>query len=330
MKKLAVYSAVLALAVVMMPMFLGSAVKAGQSPAGNAAVQSPGVQTLESAQTKSDDETILTVLDYGETRTSTMAEYLPCAVAAEMPANFEAEALKAQAVAARTYAVYCTTHRKAKHPDADICTNSSCCLAYSDETKLRAAWGENYDDNMAKIRAAVSATDGQILCSDGAAILAAFHSSSAGKTESGAEIWSDVPYLKSVSSPETADDVPNYVSAVTVSADSFKESVLGVCPGCDLSGDASGWVGETDDDGSGRVRSVVIGGQAVSGTELRSAFSLRSTAFKLEYSGGDFTFTVTGYGHGLGMSQYGANVMARKGFTYEEILGHYYPDTVLE
>ncbi|MEG2104526.1 MAG: stage II sporulation protein D [Oscillospiraceae bacterium] len=277
----------------------------------------------------SDAETVFMVLDNGAVRETTMAEYLPCAIAAEMPASFEKEALKAQAVAARTYIVYCTLHENPKHPEASVCTQSGCCLAYSDQTKLRAAWGESYDKNMALMVAAVKDTDGQVLTFGDTPILASFHSSSSGKTESGSELWGDVPYLISVESPETELDVPDFVSSVEVSQGDFRETVLLLHPETKFSEDASSWLGKTELDDSGRVRDVTIGGVRCSGAELRKLFALRSTAFSLEYKDGVFLFTVRGYGHGLGMSQYGANVMAKNGFTFSEILLHYYPQTEL-
>lgn len=273
---------------------------------------------------RKDSETVFMVKNYDEITETTMADHLVMAVAAEMPVTFEFEALKAQAVAARTYIIYCTEHENPRHPDADVCCDSSCCLAYKDEKELRAAWGASYEDNMELIRSAVEATDGQVLCYGGETILAAFHSSSAGKTENGTELWGDVPYLTSVSSPESENDVPNFVTRVEVTVENFRETIAGINSAAVFEGDALGWLGDADIDDSGRVRSITVGGQTIPGTKMRSAFALRSTAFTLTYTDGIFVFTVTGYGHGLGMSQYGANVLARKGFAYNEILEHYY------
>ena len=274
-----------------------------------------------------DSEITFTVLDGEKTKDVTMADYLPYVLAAEVPATFSEEALKAQAVAARTYIVYCTKHTNPKHPQADICTESGCCMAYSDETELRGTWGDKFDENIAAIKSAVTDTDGQVMTYTGEPILASFHSSSAGKTENGSELWGDVPYLVSVNSPETETDVPNYVTTVEVSKDNFKETILLLKADANFSDDPSKWVTGNELDESGRVRSMTIGGIVLTGPEVRKLFALRSTAFKLEYKNGVFVFTVTGYGHGLGMSQYGANVMARNGFSYREILLHYYPET---
>lgn len=250
-----------------------------------------------------------------------MQEYLIGVVAAEMPATFPDEALKAQAVAARTYAMNCAAGEK--HGDAQVCADYKCCQAWQNDAALREKWGADYDMYLEKISAAVAATAGQYLSYDGEAVFAAFHSSSAGATEA-SSIWSARPYLISVSSPETEEDVPNFVSRVDCSELDFRDTLLSAHPEADFTGDASGWVGEISRDESGRVASVVLGGVSVAGTELRSLFSLRSTAFELEYDGG-FHFTVRGYGHGVGMSQYGAKVMAEDGADYRAILAHYYP-----
>jgi len=304
------------------------------APSNTESVQTQSPAPSESAAAKvyekiSDDKITFTVLFDGAVKEVTMAEYLPFALAAEVPANFSEEALKAQAVAARTYILYCTEHVNPKHPEADICTEAGCCMAYAEETELRGVWGEEYDKNMTTIKAAVTDTDGQVLTFEANPILASFHSSSAGKTEDGTELWGEVPYLVSVNSPETKNDVPDYVTNVEVTKENFRETVLLLKTDAVFSDNPSEWVSNTELDESGRVRNVTIGGAVLSGSEMRKLFALRSTAFVLEYKDGIFLFTVTGYGHGLGMSQYGANVMAKNGFDYKEILAHYYPQTEL-
>lgn len=259
--------------------------------------------------------------------TMDMQEYLVGVVAAEMPASFQDEALKAQAVAARTYAMYCALGQK--HGEAQVCTDYACCQAWQSDETLRQKWGGDYDAYNQKIRAAVEATAGQYLSYEGQPAFAAFHSSSAGATEDCGQVWNPSPYLISVSSPETAEDVPNYVSTVECTPLDFRDTLLYAHPEADFTGEESSWINEISLDGSGRVASLVLGGVSVKGTELRQLFRLRSTAFALEYTGESFRFTVTGYGHGVGMSQYGANVMAREGETYTNILAHYYPGTVL-
>lgn len=269
----------------------------------------------------------LRVLDGETVREMDMQDYLVGVVAAEMPADFAPEALKAQAVAARTYALYC--RNTSRHENADVCTDYRCCQAYFDDGALRQNWGADYAARREKIAGAVAATDGDVLCFEGQAIFAAFHSSSAGFTEDCGAIWSELPYLVSVWSPESAETVPGYVSTRSFSPLDFRDTLLSARPQADFSGPPESWLGELTRDKSGRVESFTLGGERFSGVELRTLFSLRSTAFTLDYDG-DFRFTVTGFGHGVGMSQYGAEVMAEEGSDYREILAHYYPGTELE
>ncbi len=267
------------------------------------------------------------LLSGGEVTQLCVSDYLAGVVAAEMPASFEPEALKAQAVAARSYLQRAAA--SPKHEGADICSDAACCQAYLSPGQLRESWGERYDGYAQKISAAVAATDGEYLSYDGQPALAAFHSSSDGATEDAAALWSDVPYLKSVSSPETEENVPDLCSSVVCSELDFRDTVLHLVPEADMTGPASGWVGEIKRTGSGRVASAVIGGAELTGSQLRELFSLRSTDFELGYDGLSFVFTVHGYGHGVGMSQYGANAMAASGADYRSILSHYYPGTSL-
>lgn len=263
----------------------------------------------------------------GEVYDVATEEYLVGVVAAEMPAYFEPEALKAQAVAARTYAMYCA--RTGRHSDADVCTDFACCQAWHSPDTLRRNWGDSYDEHYAAVSAAVAATEGEYLSYEGEPVFAAFHASSCGATEDCGAIWNPLPYLISVSSPETADTVPGYVSQLELSPLDFRDTILYAYPYADFTGDESAWVGEITRDESGRVSAACLGGAEISGTALRSLFSLRSTAFTLEYTGGSFLFTVTGHGHGVGMSQHGANLMAAQGSDYTQILAHYYPGTLL-
>lgn len=283
----------------------------------------------ESAAGGLDSELSFTVLTADGVETVTMSDWLPGVVAGEMPALFEEEALKAQAVAARTYIMYSMGREKPAHPEADVCDDPACCKAHSTDEELREKWGESYEENMARVLEAVRSTDGEYMSYGGEVIQAVFHSSSAGRTEDSAAIWQAEPYLVSVESPETAEDVPNYVTSVTVSPEDFREAVLTVHPEAEFGEDPAFWLGAAVRDASGRVESVDIGGTQVPGTELRTIFELRSTAFTLDYTAEGFLFTVTGYGHGVGMSQYGANVMAEDGADYEEILTHYYPGAEL-
>ena len=272
-------------------------------------------------------ERSLRVLVDGEPRDMALEDYLIGVVAAEMPASFPEEALKAQAVAARSYALYCAAG--SKHGQADLCAEPGCCQAWLGPETLRERWGEDFDRRLERIRSAVEATAGQVLRYRGEPVFAAFHSSSAGATEDCGAVWNPRPYLVSVDSPETAADVPGYCSSLRCDPLDFRDAILSVCPEADFSGDEADWVGPLRLDGSGRVAAAELGGQEISGLRLRELFALRSTAFTLAYEDGSFVFTVTGSGHGVGMSQYGAMVMARDGADYREILAHYYPGTEL-
>ena len=288
----------------------------------------PGAAPEEpSATPGADAETVFTVLMDGEVHTVDMASYLPGVVAAEMPALFEPDALKAQAVAARSFILSRTRTVNANHPEADVCTDPGCCKAYATEDELREKWGADFDAYWQKMLAAVRETDGQYLSYEGEPIFAAFHSSSAGMTEDAGAVWNALPYLVSVPSPEEAEDVPDYVTTVSYTDGEFAARLREGYPYISLASDSAAWVEDVALDESGRVASVTVCGQEIPGTEMRTLFELRSTAFTLEHGEGGFTFTVTGYGHGVGMSQYGANVLAGLGTPYEDIPAHYYPGT---
>ena len=258
-----------------------------------------------------------------------LRDYLPGVLAGEMPALFAEEALMAQTVAARTYILHRMQHPSGNHPHADICDDPACCKAYASETELQESWGDNYDTYWARITNAVAATDGLYLTYDSQPIEAVFHSSSMGATESSEAIWNHRPYLVSVESPETPEDVPNLVTEVVFSPTELKTALTAKFPDLEFSDDPSAWLTEPLLTESGRVDTLTICGTPLKGTQIRSALGLRSSDFTADFAEGVFTFTVSGYGHGVGMSQYGANIYAKQGWSFEEILAHYYPDTQL-
>ena len=272
-----------------------------------------------------DSETMLKVLQNGAVEEIPLYEYLCGVVRGEMLPTFSAAALQAQAAAERTYIYYQLSHGgKAAHPQADVCTDPGCCNAYLSSEAAQKKWGDGFAEYDALIRQAVSDTDGQVVLYENQPILAVFHSSSAGSTAASGDVWmADLPYLVSVKSPENGEDIPNYYSVNTYSAEEFARLFKTAHADADLSGDAAGWVKNIKTAGE-RVDSAVIGGITVTGKELRSLFGLRSTAFTLDFRDGTFTFHVTGYGHGVGMSQYGANELAEEGKTWQEILEWYY------
>ena len=265
------------------------------------------------------------VLMGDETVVMDIEKYLVGVVAGEMPVTFEEEALKAHAAAARTYTLYKLWVEPSDNHDADVCTDPGCCKAYSDETMLREKWGDEFEANIAKIEMAVWETQGMYMVYDGEPVLAVFHSSSSGATENSGNVWNrDVPYLVSVLSPEGSDEVTNYITTTEVSYDEFKNTVLENYPEADFSSSEQDWVTDIVYSESGRINSAVIGGVEIPGTEIRSMFSLRSTAVSVAMGAKGVVFTVTGYGHGVGMSQYGANCLAKEGKTWQEILRWYY------
>lgn len=267
-------------------------------------------------------QTVRVLVESGGVEEMTMAEYLWRVVAAEMPATFEEEALKAQAVCARTYTLWKMAANL--HEDGDLCDKSACCQAYITREETAERWGSLADAYTERIADAVAATDGCILTYEGKPIQAVFFSSSVSATEDAAAVWGNsLPYLVSVTSPE-GEEVPNYRSTVTLTAEEVRQLVKSSGLGADLSGKPSKWFADVTYTDSGRVGSLKVGGVTLSGSAARSLLGLRSACFEVEEDNGVFTFSVTGYGHGVGMSQYGANAMARAGSTWQEIVSHYY------
>ena len=282
----------------------------------------------QSAQGQRDSAVLLTVQDGETVESMALDQYLRGVVRGEMPASFELEALKAQAAAERTYVYYqLAAGRKEAHPDADVCTDPGCCSAWLSEAAAREKWGGDFDGWERRIEEAVAATDGQAALYDGQPILAVFHSSSAGKTAEAGDVWSgDVPYLRSVDSPEGEETVPNYYSAAEFTAAEAKTLLAQAHPELTFSGGPDKWFGAAERDDSGRVSTVEVCGAPLRGVEVRRIFSLRSACFTIDAAAEKVTFRVTGYGHGVGMSQYGANELARQGKTWQEILMWYYAD----
>ena len=248
-------------------------------------------------------------------------EYIVGVVAAEMPSDFGTEALKAQAVAARSYMLYKMIHSPSSHRGgASVCTDHTCCKAYIsyDDAVLR--WSKEAADKVfATFRAAVEPVRGVILTYGGNVACALFHASSPGMTESAVNVWGgDLSYLRAVGTPET--DEPETVF--------FKEAeFFGLLQAAGYAA-AEGEVSVALND-TGRVGHVSVGDIKVPGTDMRNIFGLRSTCFTLDRTDGGYMFTVRGYGHGVGMSQRGAAEMAARGLSYDQILLHYYEGVTL-
>lgn len=307
-----------------LPLFVGGESVQEPAPQPSAAVMAAVDEPEEQVM---DRDAVISLLVDGETRQISLEDYLFGVVAAEMPASFEPEALKAQAVAARTYAMY---RISSGIHDGAICADHNCCQAWMSDAALTEKWQEAYEAYAEKIRTAVGETDGQCITYEGAAILAAFHSSSNGRTESSENVFGmALPYLVSVESREDVASVPNYISSVTLSEDELYSALAAWNPEAAVRVSEGALLSDAVFSTSGRLISVKLCGEAVSGSELRKIFSLRSADLSWQRQEDGISFTVIGYGHGVGMSQYGANSMAKLGVSCGEILSHYYPGTSL-
>lgn len=254
--------------------------------------------------------------------------FLRGAVAAEMSPEAPPEALKAQAVASYTYFSRLREAAKAKagsSSDFDACPSKWNTYVTDDEMQKR--WGNSYKKYSDLLNTAAAAVAGQTIQYGGALIDATYFAISGGCTENSEDVWgSKCPYLVSVASPWD-EFAGGYQTTASFSENDFSTRVRKVCAAANLTGDAGGWVGASDQSAAGTVKTVRIGGQALTGAQMRETFGLRSADFTLAHANGQFTFTVKGYGHGVGMSQTGAEAMARQGSTYRDILSWYYPGT---
>lgn len=278
-----------------------------------------------------DDTKIVSVLCGNEVIYISLNEYLAGVLCAEMPATFPTEALKAQAVAARTYTLYkeriheINPSSSESHDNAVVCNKPSHCKAYTDiNSKAQKMWGSNSEKYKEAIFDAIRSTDGEILVYNNEPIAAVFHSSSAKLTENAEDIWGvETPYLVSVENPG-AEESPKYKGSVTVSAEDFRKTLKKSYPDADLSSNPSEWFKNSTRSNAGTILSVYVGGKKMSGNSIRSLFGLNSANFTVEATDDSITFNTVGYGHGIGMSQYGAKYMADSGNTYDEILKWYY------
>lgn len=263
-------------------------------------------------------ESTLILLDGDNTELITVDEYVARVLACEIPYTFHSEALKAQAIAARTYLYYHITNGTHSHKNSDVCTDFHHCCGYTSPETLEAKYGKEYSDKAMEVfRNAARLTSGEFLLYNGKYLLALWHASSDGKTEDSSAVWGGTyPYLVSVSSPEIAE---NYVVSFT-----FQNAIKLLA--------ADGYIVSNNNlktlyserTPSGRCGSVSFGKTTIKGTEIRTIFGLKSTDFTVWSWGGRLYFFVKGYGHGVGMSQEGAQKMAVMGYNCHEILSHYY------
>ncbi len=279
-------------------------------------------------QITSDSKTVLRVYLTAEKRVVQMPinQYVMGVVAAEMPAEYHPEALKAQALVARTYALYKQSLNSDK--EYDVTDSHKTDQAFLSESQAKERFGNSYNTYMDKIAEAINAVADDTVLFEGKPILASCHSISAGRTESAEVLWGgSYPYLKPV---ESVGDVlsPDYLSEVTFSAEQMKTALAkhNITP----DGDAKSWITDITRSDSGYILTMKICGNEIKGSTFRTALGLRSTNLDISFESDQFKLTVKGYGHGVGLSQYGAQFMALQGSGYKEILTWYYTDCKVE
>lgn len=268
--------------------------------------------------------------DTGEIETIELDKYLYNVVAAEMPVTYEKEALRAQAIVARTYTLYKIINGS-KHKNADICDDYGCCQAWISKEDRYKNWKDNKDEKWKKIVASVDDTKGKIITYKGNVINAFFHSNSGGKTESPKYVWGGegYPYLQSV---ETIgeDEYDQYSSEVSISKDEFEKLMKKEHKDFKIDWNESKCIEIKTYTTGNRVEKIKIGNKTLTGVEVRKIFSLKSANFEVKIGEKNIKFTVIGYGHGVGMSQTGSNTLAKQGKTYEEIIKHFYKNVEIE
>lgn len=262
-----------------------------------------------------DEGFLLPVLRDGEPVRMPLHDYLTGVILAEMPLSFPDEALKAQAVASRTYALRHCAHPR--HGEAAVCTDSGCCQGWQDPSAAAPSERE-------RAESLVQATDGLVIRYEGKLIEATFFSCSGGRTEDAAAVWGgELPYLQAVDSPGE-EEAAHFSDETRIPLDAFRAALRGLDPAVEFPEALGAWVGSVSRTPGGGVDEIVLGGRPFTGKQLRKTFGLRSTAFSLELSAGEAVFVTHGFGHRVGMSQYGAAAMARAGADFREILQWYY------
>ena len=251
-------------------------------------------------------------------------DYLVNVVSAEMPASYEMEALKAQAVVARTYTIYKAQEKK--HENADICDDSSCCQAWISKEDRLAKWEESQrENNWKKVTDCVNQTKGKIITYGNQVICAFFHSNSGGITETAVNVWGggNYPYLQVV---ETAGEegYTQYASEVVLTREELLNKIKEKYQDISINFDNDEDIKIIEHTESGRVKTIKFGNHEISGVEARTLLGLKSTNFEIIKENDKIKFSVKGYGHGVGMSQTGADAMAKQGSNYEDIIKHFY------
>ena len=268
----------------------------------------------------------------GEVEELTLDTYLYGVVSSEMPASFEKEALKAQAVVARTYTIYKIQNNSQKHEGADICDNSACCQAWISKEDRLAKWEESTrEEYWNKIVTAVEETKGKIITYEGKPINAFFHANSGGKTETTLNVWggSGYPYLQTVATTGE-EGYTQYQSEVICTKQEFTDKIKEKHSDFTIDFSQANCIQVLEYTDGDRVKTIQIGNLSLSGVEIRTIFGLKSANFTITIEGDNIKFSVLGYGHGVGMSQTGADSMAKAGSDYVEIIKHFYTGVEVE
>ncbi|WNF37303.1 stage II sporulation protein D [Bacillaceae bacterium IKA-2] len=321
MRHLIIIGAILSSVILFIPTML---VLAFQGNETEEIVTSAAVQTANTTFTEVTQEPENATVAVFRTKASVTEEtdfedYIIGVIASEMPADFSLEALKAQALTARTYILKMMLNPTDTNlPEGAIVSDTIMHQVYTNDLELREKWGNDYDWKMERISGAVQATRNQVITYEGAPITATFFSTSNGYTENSEDYWPNaIPYLRSVESPWDLNS-PRYTAEKTISAQQFYEALGVKLPGDGTVGQISA---RTD---SGRVATVQINGQTFTGRQIREKLDLDSSDFQWKQSGNSVVIKTKGWGHGVGMSQYGADGMAKDGKNYQEIIKHYY------
>lgn len=291
----------------------------------------PGFLDTRELPSSNQEEDVFTLYDSatGETFQVSAEEFLPAALACEMDLSAPDEALKAQAVALYTF--YCNQRAQNDGDGADFACDTANWLVYVPQSAMEERWGENFASYYEKLQSITAEVRGQVLTWEGEPIQACFFAISSGNTASALEVWGqDLAYLPSVASPgDCLSD--GYLSTVSFTAQQLQDAAKAAWGDeLDFTGPEEEWVKDLEVSPSGYVTAATVGGKTVTGEELREALGLRSACFSMSCQEGTFTFTVRGWGHGVGMSQAGAMYLANEGASYQEILAHYYPGATLE
>ena len=283
---------------------------------------STNIAEPEQTEMPSDDnELMIQVLIGEEVKAMALETYVTGVVLAEMPAAFDEEALKAQAVAARTYTLR-RVEQNIKHDTANVCTQSACCQAFCSWPDFLSRKGSMAELN--RVIQAVEKTKGEVLLYGGELIEATYFSCSGGSTEDAVAVWGEsIPYLQAVDSPGE-ENATHFSDTVSFTAEDFASKLNIV-----LTGLPTQWVTDPVYTRGGGVERITICGYTFTGLEIRSLLSLRSTSFSISVVGDLVNISTKGYGHRVGLSQYGAEAMAISGYDYKEILQHYYQNTLL-